>query len=746
MIVGLVVLGGAQARAGTHSAEPALEQAFDSGIDVQEQSRWLRQLSSAPNHVGSPHDRANAERVLGLLRSWGWTARMETFSVLYPTPLRTTLEMIAPERVVLGGQEQPVPGDDSTTDLSQALPPYFAFQSDGDVTGALIYVNYGMPADYAELERRDIDVRGKVVIARYGGGWRGLKVKLAQEHGAIGCVVYSDPAEDGFARGDTYPTGGWRPPEGVQRGSVADTSLYPGDPLTPGLASTPGAIRLTRETAPTIMKIPALPISYADASKLLQRLAGPPTPTAWRGALPFTYHFGSADGVRVHLAVVSDWSQKTLYDVIGEIRGSTAPDQWVVRGNHRDAWVFGASDPLAGQTALLGEAKAIGGLLKSGWRPARTILYASWDGEEPGLVGSTEWVEAHLSELRSKAVLYVNTDSMGRGFLSYAGSPELTHFLNDVAADIPDPEVPASLLARQRAHLLVQRFEGEPVGRGLEGAARQGGDLPIGALGAGSDFVAFLEHAGVPTVDIGFSGEDSKRGSYHSAYDTYQHYVKFVDPGLLYVNTLSRVVGRIVLRYAGAPTLPARFADLAVEIKTCAGEVEDLLKDQQSSDTALDRLLESGMFRVAADPTQVRTAPQRPRPAEAVDLSDLDAAADELLTAAQAYDRAADLSTRLEDSQVKRLNELLSNIDQLLLSEAGLPGRPWYRNLLFAPGWLTGYDAKTLPGIREAVEERHYDVARTNTAIAATAVRAYAIRLREATSVLVPARPGKPNR
>ena len=453
--------------------QKALEAAFDASVSSADQLGWLKQMSSAPNQVGSAHDKANAEFELAQFKAFGWDAKIETFEVLYPTPISTTLEIVGAAPIKLGGQEPPVAEDPSSTNTADALPPYVAYQGDGDVTADLVYLNYGMPDDYDALARRGIDVRGKIVITRYGGGWRGLKPKLAQEHGAIGCIIYSDPADDGYAKNDVYPKGGARPPFGVQRGSVQDMTLYPGDPLTPGIGATPGAKRLTRATAPTILKIPALPISYGDAQKLLVGLTGPVAPANWRGALPLTYHMGGQGSVKVHLAVKSDWSMKTLYDVVATLKGSTEPDRWIVRGNHHDAWVFGASDPLSGQVALLSEAKALGALWAQGWRPKRTIVYTSWDGEEPGLIGSTEWAEEHAAELKAKAIVYVNTDNNGRGVLGAEASHDYQHLIDSVATEVMDPETGVSIAARQRAAARVHAFDGAPVD---PGCARRGGE------------------------------------------------------------------------------------------------------------------------------------------------------------------------------------------------------------------------------------------------------------------------------
>src|SRR6202167_271174 len=407
--------------------EQTAERQFDADLNAGELREWMRTMASEPNQVGSPHDKANAQFMLQKFREWGWDASVETFSLLYPTPRHIALQLIAPTRYTARLAEPAIKADASSGHSAGALPPYNVYGADGDVSAELVYVNYGMPDDYKELDRRAISVKGRIVIARYLGGWRGLKPELAYENGAIGCLIYSDPRDDGYGEGDTYPKGGYRPPDGVQRGSVQDLVLYSGDPLTPGVGATAGAKRLAIKNAKTILKIPVLPISYAAAQPLLAALGGRVAPAAWRGGLALAYHVGPGPA-KVHLKVLSDWNQKTLYDVIAKIRGSKEPDRWIIRGNHHDGWVFGATDPLAGQVALMAEAKAIGKLYKEGWRPRRTLVYTSWDGEEPGLLGSTEWAESHADELKAKAALYVNSDTNGRGFLQAEGSHAMQHF------------------------------------------------------------------------------------------------------------------------------------------------------------------------------------------------------------------------------------------------------------------------------------------------------------------------------
>ena len=718
--------------------QAALEQRFDSMISATDQQQWLQQMASAPNHVGAPHDKANAEMQLALFKQWGWDARIETFDVLYPTPVSTTVEQVMPQQVPLGGQEPPV-AEDPTSNLEGMLPPYVAYQGDGDVTAPVVYVNYGMPDDYDALAMRGIDVKGKIVLARYGAGWRGLKPKLAQEHGAIGTLIYSDPADDGFASDDPYPHGGARPEHGVQRGSVEDMTLYPGDPLTPGIGATANAKRLTRETSPVILKIPALPISYADASKILALLQGPVVTGDQRGGLPLAYHWGGTDAVKVHLAVKSDWSLKTIYDVIAVMKGERYPDQWVVRGNHRDGWVMGASDPLSGQVALMSEAKALGTLARSGWRPDRTLVYASWDGEEPGLLGSTEWAETHADELKRKAVLYINTDNNGRGYLFAQGNGELQRFMTQVAGDVADPQTGVPVADRARAATLTAHYLNPKDIRPELVEDAKAGKLPLGPLGSGSDYSSFAQHLGIPSLNLGFGGEDFSGGSYHSIYDSFYHVMHFDDPGLAYGAALSKLVGRVVLRASETPRLPAHYSDLSADVSQTLAEVLKLAADQREKDRALADLRREGDFRLASAPYDPTIAPPDRGITPLVDMLPLQNASDHLTRAAAAADSMLAREDQLPAATQARINAALLDIDQLLLDPQGLPGRSWYKNLITAPGMLTGYGAKTLPGVREAIEQRRWDDARTYVDRTAAVIEAYAKRLDEVVAMASPA-------
>jgi N-acetylated-alpha-linked acidic dipeptidase len=725
----------------------ALEARFDAQVDPAEIGRWLKQLASEPNHVGSPHDKANAEWMAAQFKSWGWDAKIETFDVLYPTPISEALELVsgagAPFKATL--TEKPVPGDPDTN-TKDALPAYVAFQGDGDVTAPLVYANYGMPEDYLTLERMGVSVKGKIVITRYGGGWRGLKPLLAQMHGAVGAIIYSDPKDDGYATNEVYPNGPARPPQGFQRGSVADMPLYPGDVLTPGVGATKDAKRLDRKAAQTILKIPCLPIGYGDAQVLLAALDGAVAPASFRGSLPITYRVGGSDtGGKVHLMVKSDWSMKTLYDVIATLKGSEAPNDWVVRGNHHDGWVMGASDPLSGMVAELAEAKAMGALVKSGWKPKRTIVYASWDGEEPSLLGSTEWAETHAEELKAKGVVYINTDGNGRGFFHAEASHTFQHFINEVSADVKDPETGVSVRDRARARLAVSQSEsGGGGGRGegnspqAKAAAKDPSkDIPVGALGSGSDYSTFLQHLGLPAIDFGYGGEGESGGVYHSLYDDYQHHSRFVDPGFVYDATLAKTVGRAVMRLADADLPVQRYADFADVVSTYLDEVKKLADTKRDEAKTQAGLLATNAYGLAADPTKPHVNPPPLAQSPTTNFAALEAAVAKLKTSAAAFDTAlAAKGAGLSKAQKVKLDNVVRPLDQSMLRPEGLPGRPWYMNMVYAPGRFTGYGAKTLPGVREALEERRFDDAQKYVGITSQALDAYVAELDKATAIV----------
>ena len=668
----------------------------------------IRHLSAYPHHVGSPHGKANAEWILERFRQWGLDAHIEQFDVLFPTPKERVVELVAPTRFVAKLREPAVKGDPTSGQFDLRLPPYNAYSADGDVTGPLVYVNYGIPADYEELDRRGISVKGAIVIARYGGSWRGIKPKVAAEHGAVGCLIYSDPRDDGYSPGDVFPEGPYRPRDGVQRGSVADMPTYPGDPLTPGVGATKGAKRLSLAEAKTLTKIPVLPISYGDAQPLLAAMGGPVAPEPWRGALPITYHMGPGPA-RVHLRVRSDWATKTLYDVIATIHGSEAPDEWVIRGNHHDAWVNGADDPLAGLGALLEEARAYGTLLKEGWRPRRTIIYAAWDGEEPGLLGSTEWVEEHADELRAKAVAYLNSDTNGRGYLGMAGSHILEKLANEVADGIDDPETDFSVGERVR---LARIHRASPSERK---ELRGGGDMHIGALGSGSDYTPFLQHVGIPSINLGFGGEDGG-GVYHSAYDDFYWYSHFSDTSFVYGRALAQTAGVMAMRLADAELLPYTYTNLAETVQGYVGELEKLLQQERDEVTELNRQIDEGTYAAIEDPREPMVMPEKKAVPPHLAFAPLQNGADSLTRSAARYAEAVKAAHQRGDTVLARaslssVNALLLRSERRLTDADGLPGRPWYKHQLYAPGFYTGYGVKTMPAVREAIEEHHFGAA-----------------------------------
>ncbi|CAN5303434.1 transferrin receptor-like dimerization domain-containing protein [soil metagenome] len=723
--------------AATATSNADLERRFDASIDPAEMGGWMKTMAAEPNHVGSPHDKANAEMVLAQFKEWGWDAKIETFEVLYPTPISETLEIVGPRPFKATLTEAPVPGDASSAKTKDQLPAYVAFGGDGDATAELIYVNYGMPDDYKTLERMGVSVKGKIVIARYGQGWRGLKPKLAQEHGALGCIIYSDPRDDGYSADDVYPKGASRPAQGFQRGSVADMTLYPGDPLTPGVGASKDAARLKVADAKTILKIPTLPISYGDAQVFLASLGGNVVPPAWRGGLPITYHVGPGAS-KVHIAVKSDWSLKTIYDVVAMMRGSSLPDEWVMRGNHHDGWVFGASDPISGHIAMMGEAKAIGALVKTGWRPKRTLVYLSWDAEEPMLLGSTEWAETHAAELKKNAVIYINSDGNGRGFFNADGSAAFQHVVSQVAGDVIDPQTKASVLDRMRAKVQVDAAAGGAPAAGARlKAAAAGQDMPLGALGSGSDYSSFLQYLGVSSLNLGFGGEGQSGGVYHSAYDTYEHHSRFVDPGFAYAGALAKVAGRLVLRIADAEAPVQRFGDFADTVSGYVDEVKKLADTKRTDAETQGKLIAGGLYRLADDPTDTSGPPTPLAKVPFFNFAPLENGADHLKRAAKDFDKAmARRGSSLTPAQNAQLSALLQPIEQTLTNDVGLPGRSWYKHLIYAPGRFTGYGAKTLPGVREAIEEERWPDADRYSVLTGQALDAFAAKLEAATRVI----------
>jgi N-acetylated-alpha-linked acidic dipeptidase len=608
----------------TAATEYELEAQFDAQLRPDDLRQWLKRLSAHPHHVGSPYGKDNAEFLAGLFRSWGYDTRIDVSYVLFPTPKLRVLELVAPTKFTAGLIEKPVAEDVTSGQTSEQLPIYNCFSRDGDATAELVFVNYGVPKDYDELERRGINVKGKIVIAKYGGSWRGIKPKVAAEKGAIGCLIYSDPKDDGYGQGDVYPKGPFKPETGAQRGSVLDMPTYPGDPLTPGYGSTKKAKRLDYKKAPTLTQIPVLPISYGDAQPLLAALAGPMAPEAWRGALPIAYHLGPGPA-KVHLQLAFNWKTEPVYNVIATLKGSQYPDQWVLRGNHHDAWVNGASDPLSGVVAELAEAQAAGALYKAGWRPKRTLMFCAWDGEEPGLLGSTEWAETNAKQLQQHVVAYLNTDSNERGFLYAAGSHTLEKFFNQVARDVIDPQKKISVSDRRRALDLISGSSE------AQKDARDRPDLRLAALGAGSDYSPYIQHLGIPSMNVGFGGE-GEGGEYHSIYDSFDHFTRFKDPNFAYGVVLAQTMGRAMLRLANADVLPFEFQNFSNTVAKYGTEVkqlaDNLRTENRKASPAAGRKALRSRGRPHRDPVpapnpspgsvpEFRTARQRPHQARA---------------------------------------------------------------------------------------------------------------------------------
>jgi N-acetylated-alpha-linked acidic dipeptidase len=705
-----------------------LEKQFDRLLNASDQDKWMQFLTGKPHHVGSDHGKANAQYMAAFFKQWGYETELAEYHVLFPTPKLRSLELLGKQPYKAKLEEPVLKEDRSVGQRDQQLPSYNAYSADGDVTAELVFVNRGIPADYEELERLGVSVKGKIVIAKYGGSWRGIKPKVAAEHGAIGCIIYSDPKDDGYVAGDVYPEGPFRPGQGVQRGSVMDMPVYPGDPGTPGYGSVKGAKRLDRNEIKTIMKIPVLPISYEDALPLLKSLQGPVVPEAWRGGLPITYHAGPSKE-KVRLQLQFNWDIVPLYNVIAKMKGTDFPDQWVIRGNHHDGWNFGAADPISGMVAEMDEARAIGELARKGFKPRRTVVFCAWDGEEPALLGSTEWVEDHAAELQQKTVAYLNSDGNSRGYLGIGGSHALEGFFNEVAASVPDPQTGVSVLERRYARGLATADKGAR----LKMFGNQ--YMKIGALGAGSDYSPFFQHLGIPSANIGYGGEGDG-GEYHSIYDSYDHFTRFKDPGFQYGVALAQTAGRAMLRLANADVLPFDYSILGNTINEYLGDLKGML-DQMRSDAELEnKLIKARVFALAADPQKQLALPKEQSPVPFMEFSQLENALTAVRTSAATLKSAMQEASKLDAPQLLKLNACLYQAEQKLLSEQGLPRRPWYRHQVYAPGFYTGYGVKTLPGVREGLEERNWSEAQERIVILAKVLGSFNERLQEAIGIL----------
>jgi N-acetylated-alpha-linked acidic dipeptidase len=709
------------------AAEVQWEQKFRAIPDAQRIRETMQRLSARPHHVGSAYDKDNAEWLLAQLKSFGLDAKIEQFEALFPTPKSRKLELLGSNRFTAKLEEPTLAVDPTSGQKSEQLPTYNAYSKDGDVTAPLVYVNYGAPTDYEQLDRMGVSVKGAIVIARYGETWRGIKPKLAAEHGAVGCIIYSDPKDDGYAHGDSYPDGPMRPAEGAQRGSVMDMPIYPGDPQTPGVGAKPGVKLIPLDQVQTITKIPVLPISYEDAKPFLESLQGQTVPENWRGDLPFTYKTGPSKAM-AHLAVSFNWDRKPLYDVVATIPGATYPDEWVIRGNHHDAWVNGAEDPVSGASPELEEARALGELLKQGWKPARTIIYCFWDGEEPALLGSTEWAEFHGDDLKKHAVAYFNSDSNGRGFLSAGGSHSLENFINGVAKDINDPETNMSVWKRAR---LAGRLSETPES---DAEAKNRADSRISALGSGSDYTVFIDHLGVPSVDLGYGGEDEGGGQYHSIYDDFYYYTHFQDTDFVYGRALAQTAGTMVMRMADADVLPFQFTDQADTIHNYVTEVKKLADTMRTQIKDRNADIADGVYKAAADPKKTSVPPPVDVVPPYFNFAPLDQASDDLTAAAAEYEKA--FAAHSDSAKAQTLDPILLDTEHAQTDPAGLPNRPWFENMVYAPGFYTGYGVKTLPAVREAIEQKQWSMVDAQIARIAAAIEREVEKLKAATKAL----------
>jgi len=653
------------------------EQRLRATAEANKIREYMGKMASEPHHAGSAASRALAEYALARFKEFGLEARIETFDALIPYPTLRSLELISPVRYTAKLREPVIKDDPDSGDAGQ-LPSFNAYSGNGDVTAEVVYVNYGLPSDYAFLRTRGVDVKGRIVLVRYGRSFRGIKAKVANENGAAGCLIYSDPKDDGYFQGDVYPRGAFRPPSGVQRGSVMDLPLYPGDPLTPGKPSIPGVERLKIEDAATIQKIPVLPISWEDAQPIFEQLGGEVAPYEWRGAIPVTYKLGNGTA-KVRLRVQADNATRPIHDVVGRLRGSVFPDQYVIYGNHHDAWVNGAADPISGAASVLEAARILSKAAQHGWKPKRTIVFALWDGEEYGLVGSTEWVEKHRERLQREAVAYFNSDTTLRGAMSIQAAPVLERFVEEWMRDTPDPGSSRSL---------------------LEAQGRRG--FRAGPLGSGSDFTAFQHHAGIASMNAGFEGNMS--GVYHSVYDSLRWFQYFGDPDYIYTTAFAGFMATGLARMADAYVVPFDFGRVSRFVRE---NIEDLKRGSRArglSWEALER--EAERLRAAA-----RTYGQTLRGVEP---------------------RLAGVDVE----KLTKLNEAIYKTERALLRPEGLPGRDWYKNLLAAPGKYTGYGAKTLPGIREAIEGGRTEEAQAQIQVLTETLAGYSEAVRQAAKLM----------
>jgi N-acetylated-alpha-linked acidic dipeptidase len=671
------------------SAEAAVESRFLAVPDAKLAEEHLRFLTRAPHMAGTEEDKATAEYVAQKFRDAGLETETVEYKVWFNTPLEISVDITAPAGVKMHGPtREHVEGGTVEDDLFQndarVVMPFSGMSPSGDVEAEVVYVNYGTPEDFERLEKLGVEVRGKIVVARYGENFRGVKAFVAQQHGAAGMIIYSDPFDDGWRKGDKYPEGPWRPDTGVQRGSIGYMFEFPGDPTTPGIASLPSlpeGKRTAPEKSAQMPKIPVTPLSYHDAAPILQHLAGPDSPREWQGALPFTYHLGPGP-VRVKMHLKQDYEYRTLWDVIGRVRGSQAPEQWVVAGNHRDAWVYGAVDPNSGTAAMLESVHGMGELIKTGWKPKRTLIFASWDGEEEGLMGSTEWAEEHEAEL-ANAPAYFNMDVAVSG-TKFGGSavPSLKQFLREVTKAVPSPKGGTVYEEWRKAE---QPSSAAPVESfdARRSAAGDSGEVAVGDLGSGSDYSAFQQHLGVPSTDISSSGS---YGVYHSEFDNFAWFKKFGDPDFVYEQQMARVFGLEAVRMADADVLPYDYEQYGKEVSVYL----DAAGQRAENKFGL----------------------------HAVDFGAVNAAAKHFQEA------GAKMLARQRSGRgdAARLNRALLAAERALLLPGGLPHRAWFRHAIYAPGEYTGYAAVVIPGVNEALDRGDTGAVREQLAALASAL------------------------
>ena len=697
-----------------------LEEDYDKLLTATNLDEWMKYLTARPHHVGSPYDKKVVDFVAAKFKEWGYEVRIEKFDVLFPTPKLRLLEMTAPTKYKAKLIEPAIKGDESSKQIKEALPGYNAFSIDGDVTSELVFVNYGIPADYEELEKRGISVEGKIVIAKYAGSWRGIKPKLAAEKGAIGCIIYSDPKDDGYYQGDVYPKGPFKNEYGVQRGAVMDLPYAPGDPLTPGYGSTDGAKRLKISEATSLTKIPVLPISYNDALPLLKAIGGPVVPANWRGALPITYHIGPGPA-KVRLKLEFNWDLQPAYNVIATLKGSELPDEWVIRGNHHDAWVHGAADPISGLVAMMEEARAVSILAKQGHTPKRTLMYCAWGAEEPGLIGSTEWVETHAKELSEKVVAYINTDGTGAGFLGAGGSHTLEKFFDQITHVVEDPQKGVSVFDRRNARNIAN---GQP----------SWSHYKLSALGSGSDYSPFFQHLGISSFNMGFGGESSG-GEYHTMYDSYKLYKRFKDPTFQYGVTLAKVAGRTSLRLANAEVLPFEFKHFTKIVSGYVDEVTKLADKLRKEADSHNKLIKSGVYDLVSNPKDNFKIPGPKTPVPYFNFAPIENALKNLKEKASEFAMASKKGVS-NSANTNELNKVLKSMESKLIRDHGLPRRSWYKHHIYAPGFYTGYGVKTLPGVREAIEQKNFDEVTEQITILSEVLNAFSANIDEAIKLM----------